>query len=177
MRNTVRRSSHAPDLGGKPISLAREPGDGRCEVELAARGHAHLSPYGLSFDRGFVLPDFEDSIQASLVGLPDAARVQMAQDVQRMCAALPHPGSLEYWEARRDAAREQAGQVSRSQERETKRSSDHRRADAHRRARSIAPRNWRGRWLVFYAARREAQWAGRGRAAGVPMPYLNLKLD
>jgi len=74
VRNALRRSSHAPDLGGEPIPLAREPGDRRCEVELAARGYAHLSPYGLSFDCGRVLPDFDDPSRLVWPGLRGAAR-------------------------------------------------------------------------------------------------------
>ena len=37
----------------------------------------------------------------------------MARDMQRMFTAMPHHGSPEYWEARREAAREQAEQVAR----------------------------------------------------------------
>jgi len=115
----------------KPYPECGEPDDELhlYEVELTARGYINLGPHGLSLDRDLVLPDFVTPSQKIWPPYEVPLAVQMAQNVQRIFAAMPLPGSPEYWEARRNAAREQVEQVARQFERQEREADERRRRE------------------------------------------------
>ena len=94
-----------------------------------ARGYTALGQGWLSLDRDLVLPDFVTPSQKVCPPYEVPLAAQVVQNVQRIFAAMPHPGSLEYWEARRNAAREQAEQVARQFERQEREAEERRRRE------------------------------------------------
>ena len=76
-----------------------------------------------------MLPDFVTPSQKIWPPYEVPLAAQEAQNVQRIFAAMPDPGSPEYWEARRNAAREQADQVARQFERQEREAEERRRRE------------------------------------------------